>query len=415
METITTVSHNRNEQIGILAIISGMMAMLLHHAQIMYGLNLSLADGLSTLILGLLIASGRLRIPVFPMLFFTVISILVICTSMFLTPFSFSNRIDYLKIAVDYLKLLTVFMYFIIGHNASRWDLTRVLKVYCWFGVAVASLGTLFTLWPVSLVLETFLYSGLRLKGLMNDPNYFAVVQVTVLVYLTRAGTINRILRYIGIGFIIIAIIASGSKTGAVTLACYLVFRAGEHLLHLPRMRRGRILQIITLSLAVLLMPIAITMIYDVFTKLTPAFMRIQSMISSPLEALSIGGSRREDIWRVAIDIINASPILGVGVGTYTDISMMRYGSGSVAHNTYLQLMAEWGVPLTVVFLGYVSVVVVKATKLHQQRTTSLILRDMLLVLLVGSIGLSLNNARMFWFFLGGLSALIQRNKINVG
>lgn len=59
-------------------------------------------------------------------------------------------------------------------------------------------------------------------------------------------------------------------------------------------------------------------------------------------------------LWSAAVSMVQASPILGVGVGNYKAALNRVHGpiKFSVAHNTYLEIAAELGLPGLAVFLG---------------------------------------------------------------
>ena len=79
------------------------------------------------------------------------------------------------------------------------------------------------------------------------------------------------------------------------------------------------------------------------------------------------GGTGRTDLWTVALRMADDDPVRGVGVGNFQTASvhyLLRPGAilrdefivdkPQVAHNVYLQVLAELGVPGLVLFLGVV-------------------------------------------------------------
>ncbi|HEX9596597.1 MAG TPA: O-antigen ligase family protein, partial [Anaerolineales bacterium] len=78
---------------------------------------------------------------------------------------------------------------------------------------------------------------------------------------------------------------------------------------------------------------------------------RVESIFNPTLDATGSGWARRELLSR-AIDVTLASPLLGVGPGNFPVLS----GNWKGAHNTYLQLSAEGGIPALLIYfviLGY--------------------------------------------------------------
>jgi O-antigen ligase len=78
-------------------------------------------------------------------------------------------------------------------------------------------------------------------------------------------------------------------------------------------------------------------------------------------------GSGRADIWKIGWRMVRANPVLGVGAGNYTnsavhyllepgDIKRSDYivDQPKVAHNVYLQVLAELGVVGLALFVGVI-------------------------------------------------------------
>jgi O-antigen ligase len=64
---------------------------------------------------------------------------------------------------------------------------------------------------------------------------------------------------------------------------------------------------------------------------------------------------RRLDLWRVGLNMVRENPLFGVGVGNYK-ILMDQYDNSNlaagIAHNSYLEVVAELGVVGAFTFLG---------------------------------------------------------------
>ena len=90
-------------------------------------------------------------------------------------------------------------------------------------------------------------------------------------------------------------------------------------------------------------------------------------------------------------------------------------GRQAIAHNTYLQLLAQYGLPLTVMFFSYVVFITIKATfnnkKLIKNDYTIRTMRDIIIILLISSLAISLDNARMFWLVLGSLAFYLKTDE----
>jgi O-antigen ligase len=141
--------------------------------------------------------------------------------------------------------------------------------------------------------------------------------------------------------------------------------------------------------------------ILNIISDIIPPFRRIAVLFTDFRIAFSEAGSGRDVTWETAMRLIRISPIFGIGIGTYTGITALEWGVRSIAHNTYLQMAAEWGLPLAVLFFAVVVWLLIQSSREIYNFEIVKISIDIILVFLLGSLALSLNNARMFWFTLG--------------
>lgn len=89
--------------------------------------------------------------------------------------------------------------------------------------------------------------------------------------------------------------------------------------------------------------------------------------VSEDLEGnLEASSAIRIKIWKAAIEMIKDYPVLGIGYGLF-DLMLPHYlpGVAMDAHNTYLILAAEMGIPTLIVFLLIVFVAGIQALKLY--------------------------------------------------
>ena len=144
-----------------------------------------------------------------------------------------------------------------------------------------------------------------------------------------------------------------------------------------------------------------------------PASKRILSLFIDFKGAFSGEGQSDQNVEN-SIRNFAHSPLTGIGVGTYSGIAELLSGSRAIAHNTYLQLLAQYGLPLTAMFISYVAYIIIKATfnnkELIRNDYTIMTLRDIIIILLIGSLAISLNNARIFWLVLGSLAFYLKTN-----
>jgi len=384
------------------------MSIFLNQSSIIFNVNISFSDFFCAIVLIILVIKKRLLLPIIPTIYFLVISASVLFTSAFIVPVKFFYNPDFEKIFVDYIKLLVIFAYFIIGYSLSNLKLNEtIVKWYSKIALLIGVLGIFVMIFDIRSFHNILFLSRTRYRGLMNDPNYFSIIQISALVYFVRLEDMKKVYRFCSIFVITLSIILSGSKTGMITLIGYLALRMLQSLFSLKRKVIIIIFHISLIILIALLMLYTSNVINDLLKYLSniiPAFKRIQSIFVDFDFAITGNGSGRKIAWETALKIINLSPIVGIGIGTYLGISKKIFGVNVIAHNTYLQLFSEWGLFLSIPLLLYIFITVAKATiNKKTNRKINIVLRDIIIVFLIGSLAVSLNNARMFWLFLGML------------
>lgn len=394
------------------------MSILLHQSGVILGINISLADFFCMYILFYIILSKNLTLPIAPLLFFLIVTVLVLIAAVFFIPYFMSINIHPRSILSDYIKLVAIFVYFIVGFNIAKLNLIeKLMKSYTIFGIFIGIIGLLSTILNIRLFSQLY-YGGTRFKGLMIDPNYFSVIQITALVFISRSHILKNKYKVLAELTISFSILASGSKTGAITLFIYLILRILEIIII-----KKKKLSLVILHLFFIVLIISLFPVYSVYLKQlinlatgsVPSLERVSSLFTDFGEAISEGGSGRDTTWKVALQVIQSSPFIGVGIGTYTSYASEMFNYNNVAHNTYLQLAAEWGIPLTIMIFSYIFFLLIKSTKrqILVNNEIPIILRDIIIVLLIGSLSISLNNARILWLCLGAMAFLMGRKGIN--
>jgi len=386
------------------------MSILLHQARVMFGVNISLSDFFCVIVLICFIFKYKLFLPFKYFFFFLVVSFIVTFVAVSYVPVRFNYVADYRKVFSDFIKIIAVFLYFVVGYNMSRLRLTDfTLKYYSFFALFIGIIGVLFDFLNITLFSKILFYGNVRLKGLMNDPNYFSILQITALAYFLRNVFLNRFKKIIIIIAFLLSVLASGSKTGFIALLCYLIFVAMEELLRRPALRLTSLaicmVSFVALFLLVPYLISGLTFLSVYISQNIPAFSRIESLFLDFSKAISEGGSGRDIAWGISIDLLKLSPVLGIGIGTYVGLAKKLYGVGVIAHNTFLQLYTEWGIVLATLLFVHVFFMIAKSTfnRMCNIDKENIILRDIIIIFLLGSVGISLNNARMFWLALGAL------------
>lgn len=402
-----------------------LMGITLNQSSVLLGINFSLADFVLFFIIAYLVFKRALTIPLKPFIFFLVVSIITLFSATLLVPVRFPYNPDSLKLFNGYTKLLAVFIYFLVGYNLARME--RGYEILKWFSVSSVLIGVFAFSPPLLGRRIDFLYYGSnRFRGLMNDPNYFSVLQSCAIAYVL--GTQRHALKKYGALLILAgSILMSGSKTGAVTLGVYLCLKLIEPLTQQKIRFRTVMVWLIVASVVVGASPVLFGKWDDIINylvKLIPQFERVAVLFRDFGLAMSGGGSSRDITWQTGIELVGSSPIFGVGVGTYTGITTAMWGVRAIAHNTYIQLAAEWGLPISLFFFATVLWHLISSTIKGKSRSELMIVyRDIIVVFLLGSFALSLNNARLFWITLGllvrtsdvAISGEETRKKVGVG
>ncbi|MGB7460443.1 MAG: O-antigen ligase family protein [Carnobacterium jeotgali] len=387
-----------------------LMSVFLNQSNVLFGLNLSLSD---FLVLGLvisLIMKQELSLPLMHIIVFSAFSILILFHSLFIIPNQYMIAADPLATLIDYTKLLVVFLYYTIGFNLSRLKLTAVfLKGFVVGSVGIGFIGILISFIPIPYLSSIMLFGESRLIGFMNDPNFFAVIQCCALSILLRMKPLNSVIRIGAIGIILLSIISSGSKSAIILVALYSgYFLVGK----LVKMEKTTPLKVVSSLFLVLGVSAIIRNLLTYTDELMalivsrfPIFSRVELLFTDFSSAVSDGGSGRTQVWETAMHMIDSAPLLGIGLGNYIPIANQFVHNPNVAHNTYLQLAAEWGIVLTALFFLYVGSTLLNNRKNSfendQENQNRQMIRDILIIFLIASVSISLNNARIFWLVLG--------------
>ncbi|MGX6446053.1 O-antigen ligase family protein [Neobacillus sp. K501] len=392
-----------------------LMAVLLHQSQVVFGVNISFADLFCIYIFIVLLINNQIKIPITAVSYFLVVSISVLISTVFLVPVKYMFNPEPLSIISEYIKLVALFLYFILGYNLNHNHLMeKIVRWYSAIGVLIGGAGIIFTVFNIRVFSEILFFAGTRFRGFMIDPNYYSILQIAALVYISRINTIKVSYKWLAFFIIFMSVLNSGSKTGIISLLCYLTIRVFEYLLKQNKNAFVVVVQLILLTSIILIVPAILGFLQYLINVLgasIPSFVRIQQLLTDFGGAISENGSGRDVTWRVAFGVIQLSPIIGVGIGTYSTVAFQMFHSDEISHNTFLQLSAEWGIPLAFLLFFYIFFLLGKATTARLPNTIfNHILRDIIIILLLGSIAISLNNARLLWLVLGALVSSLYRD-----
>lgn len=387
-----------------------LMALLLNQSSVIFNINISLSDVFLLIIFIMMLLKKRINIPRIFFLFVIMLSFVVIFTSFFINPLRFGIQVDPVLVFSDYIKLLAVFLYFIVGYNLSSEGLiTKVLKWFSFGSVCIGIIAIISSFIEIPSIQETFYYSESRFRGLMNDPNYFSIIQSSAMMYFFSNIDIKKKYKIFALLILTFSIFISGSKTGMILLILMYSYKLLS-VFFSEKKNSKQLLSLLTVLIFVGLFMMIFYFLYDgILNRVDqtfPVFGRVEQLFTDFDGAVSSSGSVREMAWSNAINLIKLSPIFGIGLGTYSNLASSLFGSQTIAHNTYLQIAVEWGIVMSLVFICSIFYQLVKVS--FQSYKDGKLVRNMLIPILVGSFSLSLNNARIFWLLLGALAYCVS-------
>jgi O-antigen ligase len=142
----------------------------------------------------------------------------------------------------------------------------------------------------------------------------------------------------LGIALMISGVIVSFSRSGFVTLAALVTVWLARGL----RQRGARaLLGLIPVALAVVLM-------------LPSGYSERLATITDTQADPTGSAAERLETMREALVLISEYPITGVGLGNNVHVNVARGWIANDAHNAYLKLTAELGVPALIVYVGFI-------------------------------------------------------------
>lgn len=270
----------------------------------------------------------------------------------------------------------------------GRRDLTLVLAAFVLGAILAAGFGIIQP--PDASAIEST-----RATGTLGDPNELAAALLVGLALgagfaLARGRSpALRLGGLVAIPLCAAGIFLSLSRGGLVALAAVLL---------VGTVSAGRWRVAVT---AILVAVAAGGVLY--FTQLAPLPARERVLTAN-------GGSGRSDLWKVGLRIVRAHPVGGVGVGNFQTSSpnyVLQPGAlkrtdlifspaPKVAHNTYLQVLSEMGVPGLLLFLAVIGVCVhctLRAARIWAQR------RDVAMEALARAVFLALTGILVADFF----------------
>ena len=190
--------------------------------------------------------------------------------------------------------------------------------------------------------------NAIRPGGLFKDPNYFAISVIMALpfaYYLLKTST-REILRFILYGILVldsVALVLSLSRGAFVGLAGMILIAV---LLSKKKTRTSIILGAIIL----------VTMAFAP-DRLWNRISETRISQDEPVYGTAASTTRRWHLLSAGLKMVAAKPIQGVGLGKFKSNSIHYepiLGYPGVAHNTYIEFVAELGIPALLLFIGLI-------------------------------------------------------------
>lgn len=291
------------------------------------------------------------------------------------------------------------FFFFAVQLTPNRMAVVRAMRV-------VVVSATLAALWG----LYAFLTGDVeRAGGPIADPNDFAYLMAALLpmpVYLMAAGGRHRVLW--GASFLILSagVLATLSRGALVGLGCLAVWA-------LVTRRVSPMAVFAGVATALALAGLA-------FVFAGPL---VQQRLNEKQHIASENVDSRFAFWEAAVRMAADDPLVGVGPGGFAD-EAGRYGTGfsvlgrsRVVHNSYLEILAENGVPAFIAFFAFLAGtwrLLAEALRSavetgdREGRRLATTMQATLVVAIVGATFLSVQLFTPFWL-IGALATAVAR------
>ncbi len=298
--------------------------------------------------------------------------------------------------------LFFTFFFLVIQLVDGRQEIRRALR---WFTVSVAA-AAVYALW-----LFLVAHSGYRVAGPLEDPNDFAYLLACTLpidAYLIGADRRRRPLWAACFVVIAAAMLATFSRGALVGIAALLAW--GILSRRIPRW---------ALATGVVTAAIVAALAFTIWKPLLDTALQQKTHIAQGnIES-------RQSLWAAAIKLSERRPLTGVGPGRFPKEArpLLRNNpielEKPVTHNTYLEILAENGIPALLLFVAYLASVwgllhrayglAVRHTDADGRRLATA-LQASLVIAIVAATFLSEELTAPFWL-LGGLAVVLARER----
>jgi putative inorganic carbon (hco3(-)) transporter len=304
--------------------------------------------------------------------------------------------------------LFLTFLFLIVQMVDGRREIERVLRC---FALSVGAAAA-YTLW-----LFIGGHTGFRAAGPLEDPNdlaYLMACTLPIAAYLFKIDRSRRPLWALCFALSTGAMLATFSRGALVGVAALLLWGIVTRRIPFRAILVGLLTGVVLVALA--------------FTVWKPFF---DDALAQKEHVAQSNVESREARWSAALQLAGESPLVGVGTGLYPIKAqpILRDDRGSlpavtvpvtVAHNTYLEILAENGIPGLALFVAYLLVVWsllrrsqhwAEAAGDERGLWLTTALQASIVIAIVAATFLSEELTPPFWL-LGGLAAVLARDVV---
>lgn len=388
------------------------LAIFIQQSSVIAGINISIADFITViLIIYISLFYGKQFKFNLVIQFMIILFVYRFFITLYFILFNEFVSVNIKEIIASTVKFVFVVVYFLLAYiifNLNRYNRTFI-RAYIISSTIIGILCVIGSLLKFGIIRNLFYFDEVRSKGLMNDPNYFAMTQIITLI-LNFKFIENKALKIFFSLILIASIFTTGSKTALIILIILSLFYL------LMKLFSGNALHLITILLLVMFTLILIFVFYNFkavninFVDTIPSIQRMTSIFQNGSQSIDDSGSDRSLVWLNAINLIKYSYGFGIGLIDYVHLGSLINGVNLVAHNTYLQIIVEWGLIFAAIFVGYLIYIFVKLLKYNKDQKY-LYLICILGGLLLYFMTVSFNNSRYVAFIIGVLSFVVN-NKV---
>lgn len=126
---------------SVLIVMTCFIGALLNQSDVLFGMNISLADFFIVLFIGALINYNLFHISSTHILVFLLFSVVIFINAVFVIPNLYQIPVYAGAVLTDYIKVVVSFLYFLVGYLIAKNGLSQTL--FKWFAIAAVLLGGL--------------------------------------------------------------------------------------------------------------------------------------------------------------------------------------------------------------------------------------------------------------------------------